>query len=356
MNLLQKAALDRARVALEILDPGSGEAFRGQRYIQLVKAAAVARLDGLEVDAVVKHMYGPVAAGLILKAADPSTRADIPVAPGVQDFVEVLQASSLTGQLAFTRIAPSLPVAVETSAPSAAFVGEGLQAAESKWAVTTLSLPPCKVVSLAPLTFESVRDNSVQSDQLVQSRMIRAIGAHETAIMFGTAAASGTAQPAGLLNGVTPVVTSGVDPEDLVADIKGMLARIPADLVGDVTLVMHPLLAFAAGSCRNALGAAIFPGLTAKGGVLEGLPVATSSGISATRLIALVPHEIHVVGDDSIDISLTTNAVIDGTSLFEHGLAAFRAIRSVNWAYRRPNVVQFVDSVVYGPTPSATAT
>src|SRR5690606_29586652 len=118
-----------------------------------------------------KHMYGDAAAKVILKAADPVVAGDVPKAPGIQDFVEMLRADSMYDQLNFRRVAPHVPIAKQTVQADAHFIGEGAAATAEKWAATTTTLSPHKVVSLVPQTIEAVRDNSVNSDQLVMSDM-----------------------------------------------------------------------------------------------------------------------------------------------------------------------------------------
>src|SRR5690606_13471644 len=95
--------------------------------------------------------------------------------PGVGDFVNLLRNDSLYDKLNFRVISPHVPVAVQTVAATAAFVGEGQAATASKWETTTLTLTPNKVVSLIPATIESIRDNTVQADRNLTMDMVGAI-------------------------------------------------------------------------------------------------------------------------------------------------------------------------------------
>lgn len=334
---------------------GPDEDFKGQRYIQLVKARAVAHLDGSSVAEVTKHMYGDTLAPFIMKAADPVVSGDVPKMPGVQDFVEILREDSAYDKLNFRRVAPHVPIATQTVQASANFIGEGATATASKWAATTTTLAPHKVVSLVPQTIEAVRDNSIGSDRLVMMDMAGAIRNKVDSVMFSNAAASGTAIPAGLLNGAPSLVTSGVDPEDLTADIKGVLNFIPR-LVSMPTLLMSPRLAFAIATVRTDLGVSVFPSMSINGGTLEGLTVKVSNAIPDDQIIALVESEIYSILDQGVQIAVSTEASVGGDSAFENGLVIFRAIRPVSWSKRRSDVVVLLDNVHYGATPSTTAT
>ena len=342
------------KVVVKSGNVGPDEEFKGQRYIQLVKSRAVAHLEGSTPAEVAKHMYGEHLAPFILKSADPIVASDVPKAPGVQDFVDILREDSAYDQLNFRRVAPHVPIATQTTQASASFIGEGAQASQSKWAATTTTLAPHKVVSLVPQTIEAVRDNSVGSDRLVMQDMLGAIRNKVDEVMFGTSAAQSTAIPAGLLYQAHAIVSSGSEHDDLTADIKGVLSFIPR-LVSMPTLLMSPRMAFAISTIRTELGVSVFPSMSINGGTLEGLTVKVSNAIPDNRVIALVENEIYSILDQGVQIALSTEASVDGTSAFENGLVVFRAIRPVSWAKRRSDVVVYLDNVTYGETPSSTA-
>src|SRR5690606_31625123 len=152
-------------------------------------------------------------AGMITKDADSIVTSDVPTAPGVQDFVAQLRPNSLYDQLNWRYASPHTPIAVQTVAPTAAFVGEGQTAGTSKWAATTMTLEPRKLISLVPATVESIRDSSIGADREITRDMVAAISTTVDAVMFSASDETAHA-PRGLLYGVTPVVSAGSDPED----------------------------------------------------------------------------------------------------------------------------------------------
>lgn len=321
---------------------------------RFAKAKALAVVDQVSVEKAVRKLYGPTLGDRVLKAADLVVSDDVPTARGVADFVELLRADSLYDKLSFRQISPYVPVAVQTVAAQAAFVGEGQTASASRWEATTIVLEPKKLVSLVPATIESIRDSSIQADRELTRDMLGAIANTTDSVMFGTSDATAHA-PRGLLYGISPVVSAGPDVEDVEADVKGLIARIDPLLVGGVQLVMNPLLAFHVGLLRSELGSRAFPGIGINGGELEGVPVVVSNAIQMGTIIAIVPSEIFTIGDRGVEIAISRDATVDGSSAFQDYFLAFRAVRPVSWAFRRANTIAYLTGAEYGATASPTA-
>src|SRR5690606_30277612 len=107
-------------------------------------------------------------------------------------------------------------------------------ATSSKWGTTTITLEPHKVMALVPATYESIRDNSINADRALTQDMVDAISETVDGIMFSANDETEHA-PRGLLFGVSPVVSSGADPEDLQADVKALLGELDPLLVQNAT-------------------------------------------------------------------------------------------------------------------------
>src|SRR5690606_1939048 len=95
--------------------------------------------------------------------------------------------------------------------------------------------------------------------------------------LLGTAGAS-TGTPAGLLNPISSIATAGDDPEDLVADLKGLRSQFNRELQGRIELLMGPDMAADIAGIRTALNVQVFPGISVNGGTLEGYPVTVTTG------------------------------------------------------------------------------
>ena len=332
------------------------EQFKGQRFAQIVKSRCVAAIDQVGFSEAAEHMYGKGLADVLVKAANPVDRADAAGVIGspIQDFIDLLRQQSVYDRLNFRRVRSDIPIARKLTGTTGYWVGEGAQITQSKMTTERFTLTPLKVGGIVPLTFESVRDSAPASDRLVAMDLTEALQVRVDTTLLGTAGTS-TGTPAGLLNGVSNVVTAGTDPEDLVSDIKGLRAEFSRELQGRIELVMGPDMAADIAGIRTALNVPVFPGISVNGGTLEGYPVTVTTGVPVGTMVALIPQEIYTISDAGVEIAVSRDATIDGTSLFENALIGVRAIRSVNWALRRTGVVQYVSSAEYGPAASPTA-
>jgi hypothetical protein len=115
---------------------------------------------------------------------------------------------------------------------------------------------------------------------------------------------------------------------------------------------------------RNNDGAAAYPQMTAKGGMLLGLPVLTSNACTASgspgeRFIVLAEaNEIALAddGESALDVSGEAALQLDDVpsagaqqivSLWENGLVGVRAVRMMNWRRRRDGAVAVLRSVAF---------
>jgi HK97 family phage major capsid protein len=335
--------------------PGS-EAFKGQTAARLIKCRAVAAMDNIPFAEAATQIYGSTIGGLIVKAANPVDTSDAAglVGPAAQDLIDLIRPGSVYDSLPLRHVKAHLPIARILSGTTGYWVAEGAKITQSKLTTERFTLTPLKVGALVPLTIETVRDSSPSADREVSQDITHALRKVVDETFVGTADAT-TGTPAGLLHGVTPVVSSGDEAEDLVADVKGLLTQFPRDLRHLVELVMGPELALDIATMRSTLNVPVFPQMTATGGTLEGLKVYVTSGVPAGRLIALVSSEIYRVHDTPVEIAISRDATIDGTNLFENALIGVRGLRSVNWAARRDDMVSYIEGAAYGAAASPTA-
>ena len=131
----------------------------------------------------------------------------------------------------------------------------------------------------------------------------------------------------------------------------------PFRSVGDADLsnaawAMRPKTALYLATLRGTAGAPCYPGATAKGGTLLGLPVLTSNAItdanspSEAYIALLCPGEIQVADDGQSLIEYSEQASIEMVdaptagaatmvSPWQHGLVGLRASRAINWRRQR---------------------
>jgi hypothetical protein len=110
----------------------------------------------------------------------------------------------------------------------------------------------------------------------------------------------------------------------------------------------------------NAVGAQAFPGLTAQGGNLLGIPVVTSNVVGAQIVAAHAPSILFADdGQTEIDVSEEASLQMDSVpanptdsttvlvSLFQRNMVALRADRFITWLKARANTVQRIHTVAY---------
>ncbi len=187
----------------------------------------------------------------------------------------------------------------------------------------------------------------------------------DTTFLSDIAASSGVS-PAGLLNGVSPIASAGVDAAGLRADIKALYRPfITAKNVDGLVLVMHSAQAKALSLLVNALGQPEFPGLTATGGTLLGDPVVTGDNVDGNDVILLKPSDIYRIGDTGVSVEMSREAMIEQstvpsgatdtpvaagqymTSMFQAESTAIKVVRSINFAKRRSSAVAYINNADY---------
>jgi len=179
--------------------------------------------------------------------------------------------------------------------------------------------------------------------------------------------------PAGLLNGLTGIGSTGDDGDNVRGDVKNLYAPfIAAKHISGLVFVMNPALAKSLQLMTNPLGQAEFPGINAMGGTLLGDRVVCGDNINASHLILLDPSNIYKIGDMGIRISVSKEAMIEmGTdatgaalvptaaskqmiSMFQEESTAFKVVRPINFAKRRTTAVAYVSDAAYGTVTSTT--
>jgi hypothetical protein len=226
------------------------------------------------------------------------------------------------------------------------FVAEGLPAGVAKSTLTPLTLAPRKIVGIATLTEELLYSGTNVAAVLQQLLSNGVATALDTAF-FGTAALSAAA-PAGILNGISPLVASVATPvaDAARADLRALVAAL--DPATDPVFVMAPARALW-------LSTVLPPGFS--------IPVLTSTVIPAARVICIdaaglvaahganprfatsrsaALHESDVASP--LSASGTPNVVAAPLrSLLQTDSLAIRAILYATWA-ARAGAVAYVDA------------
>jgi HK97 family phage major capsid protein len=270
------------------------------------------------------------------------------------DFVELLYPQTVLGRLSLRKIPFNVRVSSQTSGTSVGWVGEAAPAPVTSAGFDKIFLTWAKAYGISVMSDELIRFSNPAAEALVQADLVKAMAKGLDLSFLSSAAGVANVSPAGMLNGVTAVPSTGATAEALIADIETLVAPFIAANI-DLTnakLLMSPARARAIGSIRNALGNKFFPDMSQAGGMLEDFPVLTSNNVGGSVIILLVPDEIYLSEDagPQIDISTEASIIMDsapGTgaaltaqpvSMFQNNMVAIRIGQFINWQARRPGL------------------
>jgi len=286
------------------------------------------------------------------------------------DFIEYLRPRTLIGQAQFRPVPFNVRIAGQTSGGSASWVGQGNAKPVTKFDFNAVTVPFTKVAAIAVLTQELVRFSDPSAAALVRDSLADTVIARIDSDLFDPdLAAVANVSPAGLLNGVAPVVVSGIDfsdPASVRCALAALWAPWDSTFMGArpayyTTPAVARMLAFS----RDPLGNVAFPGVTPTGGTLDGIPLRVSQylthngGSGGAPFILVDESEIYLADDGSVTLDSSDVAAIQmdsapnhnsGTptaaqlvSMWQTNSVAFRAERFIWWGARRSGAIQWID-------------
>jgi HK97 family phage major capsid protein len=352
--------------------------FPGQSFTRMVIAKALAQLEQNTASNVAQSRWGKSNPTLVrlIKANEVAGGGSGSGEWGAElvqadtrytgDFITMLQSRTVYDKLSLRTIPANVVIKGQDGNATGYWVGESKPIPVSKADFSTVSLAPLKVAALAVVSNELLRDSSPAAEMLVRDALVDASSQRIDQTFLSTTAASSLVSPAGILNGLTPILSSGVDAAALRTDIKALYRPfITAMQVTGLVLVMHPSIAKALSLLVNALGQSEFPGLNAGGGTLLGDPVVTGDNVDPSAIILLNPNEIYRIGDMGVQVSLSREAMIEQSaapvgatdtpvaatqymvSMFQSESTAIKVVRPINFAKRRSSAVAFISDADY---------
>jgi HK97 family phage major capsid protein len=175
-------------------------------------------------------------------------------------------------------------------------------------------------------------------------------------------AISANVSPASITNGATTAASAGVTAAFAKADIvgrSGVLAALGYPL-DECVWLMSDSNAFGLAVSLNGLGNPLFPGMTAQGGTLYGMPVVVSNTMS-TRVALVHAPSIFVADEGGVRIDVSREASIqmdsaptdpaDATtvlvSLWQKNLIGLKAERFITWIKARSTAVTYLTAVAW---------
>ena len=360
--IVRAPSIIRARA--RSLEPGTG-------FVRYCKALAAGRGDTMAAISFAKEWRDstPEVELLLRAATGPASTVSTAWAgalvPSLQhlgsEFMELLRPATVIGRIPGLRRVPfNVQVPRQTGGGTYRWVGEGSPKPVTQLVFTTVALAQYKIAGILTFTYELARSSEPSAEQTFRDEMIAGIAQFMDAqFLDPTVALVAGVNPASITNGVTGIPAT----TDPLADITNLLntfiaANIP---LAGVVLLMSEANAFMLGSQRNAMGEAVFPGVTVAGGSINGIPIIPAQA-AGTNVIGVVPRYVLYADDGGVSIDVSREAslqmldnpgVPDATtvfrSLWQDNLVGLRAERFSAWIKGHPNSVNMITGTAYTP-------
>lgn len=287
------------------------------------------------------------------------------------DFINYLRPRTLIGQAKFRPIPFNVRVGGQTSGGTAGWVGQGKAKPVTKFDYNATTTGYTKVAAIAVITQELMRLSDPSAESSVRESLGDCVIERIDSDLFDPdVAAVANVNPAGLLNGVSPVAgPASNDPDDIRLAILRLWAPWDSTFIGArPAYYTTPAVARFLASLRDALGNKAFPGLTMTGGELDGVPVrvsqylANNGGSGGAPFILVDESEIYLADDGSVTLDASEQASVEMSntpagsssatvaasatnlvSMWQTNSIAFRAERYVWWGPRRSGATQWID-------------
>lgn len=284
--------------------------------------------------------------GLVTRAASaPATTGNatwaaplVGVESLIDGFLKIAHAASLLGRIPGVHRVPfNTKIPYESQAANYAWITEAGSVPVSAMIFSqSASLAVRKAAGIVTFTQELVRNMPPGAEETLRDTLRDGLVTFQDAAFLSTAAGT-TAQPAGILNGITPV-TPGAD---FAASVAALLDAFFAGRPGaqQVSLIAAP---------RQAAKLR-----TLNAGAGTGFPIVTTD--AAGTKVVVVDGSALYYADGGLEVGISEQAAIQAdsapdspplatsviTSLWQLNLVGFKPIRTVNW-FAAPGSVQFL--------------
>ncbi len=285
------------------------------------------------------------------------------------DFINYLRPKTLIGQAQFRPIPFNVRIGGQTSGGTGYWVGQGKGKPVTKFDFNATTVPFTKIAAISVLTQELVRFSDPSAEMHVRDSLAECVIARADADLFDVdVAAVANVNPAGLLFGVTPVAgpAGAVDADSVRCALLGLWAPWDSTNIGArPAYYSTPAVARFLAFMRDPLGNPAFPGVTAQGGFLDGVPfrvsnyLANNGGSAGAPFILVDESEIYLADDGSVTLDASEQASIEMTdaptqnantptastsvSMWQTNSIALRAERFIWWGPRRSGAIQWID-------------
>lgn len=280
------------------------------------------------------------------------------------EFLELLRPATIIGRVpGFRRVPFNISMPAMTGGGTYQWTGQGSAKGLTSAAFATVTLGFAKSTGIIVLSKELVKFSNPNAEVIIRDEMIQGMARFlDDQLMDPAVAAVANVNPASITNGVAGTAAGGTTEAFARSDLRALLGGFVTGNfgLGGVVLIMNEGVAFTLGTIVNAVGEPAFPGITATGGNLLGVPVVTSNTI-ADDIWAVHAPSILFADDGGVEIDASEQASVqmddtptnptDATtvmvSLWQRNLIGLRAERFINWKVARAGAVRRVHTVAY---------
>jgi HK97 family phage major capsid protein len=312
----------------------------------------------------VEHMWRTKAAVAVGTTTDATWAGPLVVTQPLNEFLELLRPRTLLGRIPGLRQVPfNVSVPTQTTGGTYGWVGQNKPKPVTKADYATVTVPFAKAAGIIVISEELATLSSPSAEALVREEMIAGMGAFlDLQFQDPAVAVAANVSPASITNGAATAAATGVTAAAAKLDLAGRVAvfaaaNIPLD--GSVWL-MSDSNAFGLSMSMNALGQPLFPGMTAQGGTLFGMPVVVSNSLSTRVVLMHAPSilyadeggvRIDVSREASVQMDSAPTDTVDATtvylSLWQRNLIGLKAERMITWIRARSAAVTYLTAAAY---------
>lgn len=335
----EKALAERAKTAPAVVHSQGNQEDQKDLWAKQATVAFLSHVKRQSPDQVRQELYSKnkaLEAVMTQKSAVPLANtytagwAQELVQSDVRGFINILTPTSVAAALSQKAIqldfggfdSVTIPRRNQRSATNSlggAFVGEGGAIPLGRLSVGSSTLSRYKQAVISTFSQELAERSTPAIESVIRQAILDDTSVTLDSVFLGTAAAVTGIQPAGLMNGVTPITgTTGGGVDAVVADIKALVtAMMNANLGSRPVLIINAIDALSLGLMQNALGDFVFRD-ELNGGRLLGIEVIKSMNVTAKTAILVDASTIATAFDSPSfnvsDVATVVEANADGTA------------------------------------------
>lgn len=253
------------------------------------------------------------------------------------EFIELLRPQTILGKLQGFRDVPfNIKMAVQTSGSTVNWVGEAQPKPVGNPGIGSASLGFAKIAGIVVLSDELIRFSAPKADAIVLRDLTEQIAVFTDKSFIDETLADTAEHPAGITNGVAPVVASGTTAADIESDAQEVIDQFLAagESIEGTYWIMGETFASRLSAMRTDLGVYYFTEMRTSTKEFMGRPVVVSQS-SDQKLILVKPGNILLADDGQVEVNYSSEAtIVDGSNtynLFQENLTAVRAERFIRW-------------------------